>query len=102
MLKTARLSTPQSISAWMVIILAFLVCSLAVHFLVEDGMLLSGVLSGARAVDNSMEQGHQDDAAVTAGLWQQVSANPIWLGFAVILSLETRTIFPFLHPPKIY
>ena len=97
----ARVSTHQSISAWLLVVLAFLVCSLAVHFFVEEPVVVSGHPSITPLAESLDELADQDDAALTVHLPQRISANCPFLGFSAILSSEVQAVFPILHPPKI-
>ena len=101
MFRTARVPTLLSLPAWKVVILAFLVSCLAMHFLVEDLIFLSDQPSIAPITENINELTHQDDLVSAVNLPDRVSTSQPWLDFQTILPSQSTVFFPILQPPKI-
>jgi hypothetical protein len=93
----SRFRLPTSI----MLFLWFLVCSLMVHFVVDDLTLRPCPIAAAGGIQCSDELTHQDDLAFTAALPVCVPVSQSCFCAPALPATQTRVYFLVRLPPKI-
>ena len=84
--------------------LCILIACLAMHFLVEDSLLLHTAASPESAQANPLSYDqvtHQDDLVLPVHLPERIMNNAVPAAYFWIVPVEMQTESPILTPPKI-
>ena len=101
MLKTGSAAKSKALPTWAVMLLAFLVFVLCIHFLVEDLTFTSAQITSSAPYPNQSEITHQDDLVQFTELASLIFSNPAIQIIPVLLTVQESVFFPHFNPPNI-
>lgn len=101
MLRTGSTAKIKTMPTWALMLMAFLVFVLCIHFLIEDLSFASTHITSSASYPNQSEITHQDDLVQFTELSSVNFSNPAIQIIPVLLTVQESVFFPHFNPPNI-